>query len=40
VAFEDSERGRSIEVSAPLGADLRKLVQQLENTPDTGHNTL
>ncbi|GMQ83805.1 MAG: 23S rRNA pseudouridine(955/2504/2580) synthase RluC [Gammaproteobacteria bacterium] len=40
VAFEDSERGRSIEVSAPLGADLRALVQQLENTPDTGHNRL
>jgi len=40
LAFEDSERGRSIEVSAPLGADLRKLVQQLENTPDTGPNTL
>jgi 23S rRNA pseudouridine955/2504/2580 synthase len=39
VAFEDRERERSIEVSAPLGADLRKLVQQLENTPDTGHNT-
>jgi len=40
VAFEDSERGRSIEVSAPLGVDLRKLVQQLENTPDTGLNIL
>jgi 23S rRNA pseudouridine955/2504/2580 synthase len=39
VAFEDRERERSVEVSAPLGADLRKLVQQLENTPDTGHNT-
>ncbi len=40
VAFEDSERGRSVEVSAPLGADLREVVQQLENTPDTGHNRL
>jgi len=39
VAFEDRERNRCIEVSAPLGANLRKLVQQLENTPDTGHNT-
>ncbi|MFQ5644586.1 MAG: 23S rRNA pseudouridine(955/2504/2580) synthase RluC [Thiogranum sp.] len=39
LAFEDSERGRSIEVSAPLGADLREVVQQLENTPDTGQNT-
>jgi len=38
LAFEDSERGRSIEVSAPLGADLRKLVQLLENAPDTGHD--
>jgi len=37
VAFTDQERNRSIEVSAPLGADLRKLVQQLETTPDTGH---
>jgi len=39
LAFEDSERDRSIEVSAPLGADLRKLVQQLENAPDKGHDT-
>ncbi|GMQ89308.1 MAG: 23S rRNA pseudouridine(955/2504/2580) synthase RluC [Gammaproteobacteria bacterium] len=39
LAFEDSERGRSIEVSAPLGADLRKLVQLLEIAPDTGHDT-
>ncbi|HED19883.1 MAG TPA: 23S rRNA pseudouridine(955/2504/2580) synthase RluC [Gammaproteobacteria bacterium] len=39
LAFEDSERGRSIEVSAPLGVDLRKLVQQLENAPDKGHDT-
>ncbi|HHJ15323.1 MAG TPA: 23S rRNA pseudouridine(955/2504/2580) synthase RluC [Gammaproteobacteria bacterium] len=37
VAFEDRERGRSVEVSAPLGPGLRKLVQQLETTPDTGH---
>jgi len=40
VAYEDSERGRSIEVSAPLGADLRELVQHLENSPDKGHNRL
>jgi len=36
VAFEDNERHRNIHVSAPLSADLRKLIQQLEATPDTG----
>ena len=36
VAFEDNERFRSIHVSAPLTADLRKLIQQLEEMPDTG----
>ncbi|VAW75794.1 Ribosomal large subunit pseudouridine synthase C [hydrothermal vent metagenome] len=30
VAFRDTERQREIEVSAPLTADLRKLIQQLE----------
>lgn len=30
VAFTDAERHREIEVSAPLGADLRNLIQQLE----------
>ncbi|MEN8762706.1 MAG: 23S rRNA pseudouridine(955/2504/2580) synthase RluC [Thiogranum sp.] len=36
VAFEDNERHRNIHVSAPLSADLRKLIQQLEEAPDTG----
>jgi len=36
VAFEDHERHRTIHVSAPLAADLRKLIQQLEEMPDTG----
>ena len=36
VAFEDNERHRNIHVSAALSADLRKLIQQLEETPDTG----
>ena len=36
VAFEDIERHRNIHVSAPLSADLRKLIQQLEEMPDTG----
>ena len=35
LAFEDPERGRSIEVSAPLGDDLRDVIQQLETSPDT-----
>ncbi len=30
VAFRDTERQREIEVSAPLAANLRKLIQQLE----------
>jgi 23S rRNA pseudouridine955/2504/2580 synthase len=38
VAFRDEERNREIEVSAPLGDDLRKLIQQLEAMPDTGRN--
>jgi len=36
LAFQDSERHRSIHVSAPLSADLRRLIQQLEQMPDTG----
>jgi 23S rRNA pseudouridine955/2504/2580 synthase len=35
LAFEDDERGRVIHVSAPLSEDLRKLIQQLEELPDT-----
>jgi len=35
LAFEDVERDRSFEVSAPLGADLRAAIQQLEKSPDT-----
>ncbi len=38
IAFEDSERHRSIHVSAPLSADLRRLIQQLEELPDTGQS--
>ncbi|MCO6413185.1 MAG: 23S rRNA pseudouridine(955/2504/2580) synthase RluC [Thiogranum sp.] len=38
VAFRDAERDREIEVSAPLGDDLRQLIQQLEALPDTGRN--
>ncbi len=38
LAFTDSERDRSVEVSAPLGTDLRSVVQQLEYSPDTGHD--
>ncbi|HHH43498.1 MAG TPA: 23S rRNA pseudouridine(955/2504/2580) synthase RluC [Gammaproteobacteria bacterium] len=38
LAFTDSERDRSVEVSAPLGKDLRAVVQQLEYSPDTGLN--
>jgi 23S rRNA pseudouridine955/2504/2580 synthase len=36
VAFEDHERQRNMHVSAPLSTDLRKLIQQLEEMPDTG----
>jgi 23S rRNA pseudouridine955/2504/2580 synthase len=36
IAFTDMERNRDIQVSVPLGADLRDLVQQLERRPDTG----
>jgi 23S rRNA pseudouridine955/2504/2580 synthase len=38
VAFRDNERNREIEVSAPLAADLRQIIQQLEALPDTGRN--
>jgi len=38
VAFRDEERGRDIQVSAPLSADLRKVIQQLEELPDTGRS--
>ncbi len=38
VAFRDVERDRAIEVSAPLGADLRSVIQQLETQPDTGQS--
>jgi 23S rRNA pseudouridine955/2504/2580 synthase len=38
LAFEDRERGRMIHVSAPLSEDLRKLIQQLEELPDTWQN--
>jgi 23S rRNA pseudouridine955/2504/2580 synthase len=40
VAFEDNERDRTIHVSAPLGADLRKLIQHLEEMPDTGQTNI
>ena len=36
VAFQDRERHREIEVSAPLSDDLRKLIQQMERVPDKG----
>jgi 23S rRNA pseudouridine955/2504/2580 synthase len=39
IAFTDAERERGIEVSAPLSADLRKVIQQLEAVPDTGPNS-
>ena len=35
LAFEDSARRRTIEVSAPLGADLRDVIQKLETLSDT-----
>ncbi len=35
VAFQDMERAREIEVSAPLSDDLRKLIQQMEKRPLT-----
>ena len=40
VAFEDHERHRNIHVSAPLSADLRKLIQQLEENPIQGKNKI
>ena len=39
VAFTDTERQRSVAVSAPMSADLRNVIQQLEVRPDTGQNT-
>ena len=35
LAFQDPVSGRSIEISAPLGDDLRSVIQQLETSPDT-----
>jgi 23S rRNA pseudouridine955/2504/2580 synthase len=40
VAFEDHERHRNIHVSAPLSADLRKLIQQLDENPIQGKNKI
>ncbi len=39
VAFRTKTAQRSVEVSAPLSADLRSVIQQLEAAPDTGQNT-
>ena len=39
VAFTDTDRQRSVAVSAPMSADLRNVIQQLEVRPDTGQNT-
>jgi 23S rRNA pseudouridine955/2504/2580 synthase len=39
VAFTDTECQRSVAVSAPMSADLRNVIQQLEVRPDTGQNT-
>jgi 23S rRNA pseudouridine955/2504/2580 synthase len=38
VAFRDPDRDRTVEVSAPLSAELRKLIQHLEARPDTGRS--
>ncbi len=38
LSFEDYERERTIHVSAPLTEDLRLLIQQLEELPDTGQD--
>lgn len=38
LAFQDTDRGRAIEVSAPLSADLRAVVKKLEASPDTVTN--
>jgi len=38
LAFEDSERQRAIEVSAPLSADLRHVIQKLETSSDTARD--
>ncbi len=35
LAFRDVERDRNLEFSAPLGAELRAVIQQLEKSPDT-----
>jgi 23S rRNA pseudouridine955/2504/2580 synthase len=35
VAYQDPERKRSVEVSAPLSPELRAVIQQLEIPPDT-----
>ena len=39
VAFTDTDRQRSVAVSAPMSTDLRNVIQQLEVRPDTGQNT-
>jgi len=36
VAYQDSGRDRSLELSAPLGTTLRAVIQQLETLSDTG----
>ncbi len=36
LAFTDLAGARSVEVSAPLGDDLRNVIQKLETAPDTG----
>jgi len=38
LAFEDTERQREIEVSAPLSADLRGVIQKLETSSDTARD--
>jgi len=38
LAFEDTERQRAIEVSAPLSADLRGVIQKLETSSDTARD--
>jgi len=35
LAFQDPARDRSIEISVPLGDDLRAVIQKLETSPDT-----
>jgi 23S rRNA pseudouridine955/2504/2580 synthase len=36
LAFDDPQHDRAVEISAPLGDDLRGVIQQLETSPDTG----